>query len=383
MKKVFTIIFLLFGLLTISSQTATDKTDLQTPALDETSGLLFYNKILITHNDSGDDANLYEINTSTGNIIRMVEITNATNVDWEDITQDAAYIYVGDIGNNNGNRTDLKIYKISKDDYNDMDDIVTADIISYSYADQTDFTSNPTNTNWDAEGLISYGEKLLVFTKNWADNEVNVYSIPKTSGTHNASLESNYNVNGLITGVDISPNESEIYLTGYSSSEAPFMYTIHNIPNNSLDIFSGITSDKISNIVPIGNQVEAITLFEITTNKHRLYISNEKSVIRFGSATIPFTAKLWIIEIDTDTMTLNVPNIEADIALNIYPNPFNKILKLSKRVDEIIIYDLSGRRIIKQNFVEELSLENLNKGLYVAHFKINNSKFIRKIIKNK
>tara|TARA_B110000240_G_C13494381_1_gene451019 strand:+ start:1620 stop:2075 length:456 start_codon:yes stop_codon:yes gene_type:complete len=151
-----------------------------------------------------------------------------------------------------------------------MDDIVTADIIFYSYADQTDFTSNPTNTNWDAVGLISYGEKLLVFTKNWADNEVNVYSTPKTSGTHNASLESYFNVNGLITGVDISPNESEIYLTEYSSSEAPFMYNIHNIPNNSLDIFSGITSHKISNIVPIGNQLEAITLFEITTNMHRL-----------------------------------------------------------------------------------------------------------------
>ena len=58
-------------------------------------------------------------------------------------------------------------------------------------------------------------------------------------------------------------------------------------------------------------------------------------------------------------------------------------MKLSKRVDEIIIYDLSVRRIIKQNFVKELSLENLNKRLYIAHFKINNSKFIRTIIKNK
>lgn len=381
MKKALTIISLFFGLLTINSQTATSITDLQTPALDETSGLLFYNNNLITHNDSGDEANLYEIDISTGNIIRTVTIANAANVDWEDITQDASYIYIGDIGNNNGNRTDLKIYKISKDDYNDMDDIVTPDIISYSYANQTDFTSNPNNNNWDAEGLISYGDKLLVFTKNWANNEVTVYSIPKTSGTHNASLESNYNVNGLITGVDISPNESVIYLTGYSDSEAPFMYTIHNIPINSLDVFSGIISEKISNIVPIGNQVEAIAFFEITTTAHRLYISNEKYVVSIGAITIPFLAKLWTIEIDTDTITLTVPNIASDLDLNIYPNPFDKVLKLNKRVDEIIIYDLSGRRIIKQHFVEELSLENLNKGLYIAHLKINDSKFIRKIIK--
>jgi hypothetical protein len=64
-KKTLTYYFLFFGLLTIRSQTATSITNLQTPALDENSGLLFNNNI-ITHNDSGGQANLYEINASTG-----------------------------------------------------------------------------------------------------------------------------------------------------------------------------------------------------------------------------------------------------------------------------------------------------------------------------
>jgi hypothetical protein len=34
---------------------------------------------------------------------------------------------------------------------------------------------------------------------------------------------------------------------------------------------------KISNIVPLGNQIEAIALLEITPSKHRLYISNENT----------------------------------------------------------------------------------------------------------
>jgi hypothetical protein len=72
----------------------------------------FCNNNIITHNDSGGQANLYEINASTG-ALRTVAITNATNVDWE-YAQDASYIYIGDIGNNFGNRTDLKIYKISR-----------------------------------------------------------------------------------------------------------------------------------------------------------------------------------------------------------------------------------------------------------------------------
>ncbi|MDP5028762.1 MAG: hypothetical protein NWQ14_11105 [Flavobacterium sp.] len=126
----------------------------------------------------------------------------------------------------------------------------------------------------------------------------NVYSIPKTNGSHSAVLESSYNTNGLITGAEISPTEDVIYLTGYSSSQAPFMYTIHNIPNSSLDIFSGTVSPKITNIVPLGNQVEAIALFEITPTKHRLYISNEKFTFSSGPISITFPAKLWLIEIN-------------------------------------------------------------------------------------
>ncbi|MBT3872922.1 MAG: T9SS type A sorting domain-containing protein [Flavobacteriaceae bacterium] len=381
MKYVLTLIFLFFGLLTIKSQTATEITNLQTPDLDENSGLIFYNNNIITFNDSGGEANLYEINANTGNITRTVTITNATNVDWEDITQDASYIYIGDIGNNNGNRTDLKIYKIAKNDYNGSDDIAVAEIIFYSYADQLDFTSNPNNTNWDAEGLISYSDQLLIFSKNWVDNRVNVYSIPKTNGTHSALLKSSYNTNGLITSAEISLNENIIYLIGYSSSQAPFMYTIHGIPNNSLDIFSGVISEKISNIVPIGNQVEAIALFEITPNKHRLYISNEKFIFSYEDITIIFPPKLWLIEIDAETVTLDVLDITSDLTLTIFPNPFDKTLKLSERVDEIIIFDLLGRILAKQQYVKKLSLENLNPGHYIAYIKINNSIIIKQLIK--
>ena len=381
MKYLITLIFLFFGLLTIKSQTASEITNIQTPDLDENSGLIFYNNNIITFNDSGGEANLYEINASTGNITRTVTITNATNVDWEDITQDASYIYIGDIGNNNGNRTDLKIYKIAKNDYNGSDDIAVAEIISYSYADQLDFNSNPNNTNWDAEGLISYGEQLLIFSKNWVDNRVNVYSIPKTNGTYSALLESSYNTNGLITSAEISLNENIIYLIGYSSSQAPFMYTIHGIPNNSLDIFSGVISEKISNIVPLGNQVEAIALFEITPNQHRLYISNEKFIFSYEDITIIFPPKLWLIEIDAETITLDVLDITSDLTFTIFPNPLNKTLNLSEKVDEIIIFDLLGSIVTKQQYVKKISIENLNPGHYIAHIKINNSILIKQLIK--
>jgi hypothetical protein len=49
-----------------------------------------------------------------------------------------------------------------------------------------------------------------------------MFTHSKTSGNYNAILESSYNANGLITGAETSANEKVIYLTGYSSSAAPF-----------------------------------------------------------------------------------------------------------------------------------------------------------------
>ena len=51
----------------------------------ETSGLLFLDGKIMTHNDSGDAANLYEIDSLSGIIVRTISISNATNIDWEDM----------------------------------------------------------------------------------------------------------------------------------------------------------------------------------------------------------------------------------------------------------------------------------------------------------
>jgi hypothetical protein len=114
-----------------------------------------------------------------------------------------------------------KYIKFREEDYDDADDTAAAEIISYSYTNQLDFTPKLNNTNWDAEGLISYGDKLLIFSKT---GQIMGWCLlhSKTSGNYNAILESSYNANGLITGAETSANEKVIYLTGYSSSAAPF-----------------------------------------------------------------------------------------------------------------------------------------------------------------
>jgi len=74
--------------------------------------------ILWTHNDSGDGPFLFAINKK-GETLARFEIAGAKNVDWEDIANGPGEtgkpaIYVGDIGDNSKNRSDLFVYRIDE-----------------------------------------------------------------------------------------------------------------------------------------------------------------------------------------------------------------------------------------------------------------------------
>ena len=169
MKKLGILYFLFMVTTVLTAQTVTLVGTLP-ETVNETSGLILYNGKLITHNDSGNSTQLFEIDTLSLMISRVVNITNAENVDWEDITQDDNYIYIGDIGNFNGNRTDLAIYRISKADYDNSDN-VSAERIGFSYEDQNNFDSMP-NSDWDAEALTMIRGQLTLFTKQWQSNGI-------------------------------------------------------------------------------------------------------------------------------------------------------------------------------------------------------------------
>jgi hypothetical protein len=238
-------------------------------AVNETSGLLWWNKQVFTHNDSGGQPDLYIINKSTGDTLKTIAITNATNVDWEDITQDDTYIYIGDFGNNaKGNRTDLKIYKVKKSDAKNKVS-VTAAVINFSYSDQTDFTPKADNkTNFDCEALVAYGDSLFLFSKDWADNKTRLYKLPKTPGTFSALKIDELNVQGLITGATIIPDKRVIVLSGYNAVLAPFIYLLYDFTGNR---FFSADKRKVE-VHQSFLQMEGIC----SVNATKFYISNER-----------------------------------------------------------------------------------------------------------
>jgi len=208
--------------------------------VNETSGLIFFNNHLWTFNDSGGKPELYRINKKTGKVDQKIVVNNGVNKDWESIAQDEQFIFVGNFGNNLGNRKDLKIYKIPKDKITDKKKIkINAGIIGFSYDDQQSYEVKNRSNNYDCESLIVFESSLIVFTKNWEDGRTRMYKIPKEPGDYKLNPLSSYDVGGLVTGAEYNPSTKELVMIGYKNY-VPFVYLFENFDGltlNSEDIY--------------------------------------------------------------------------------------------------------------------------------------------------
>jgi hypothetical protein len=329
-------------------------------SINETSGLIYLNQKLITLNDSGEPA-LYEIDSISGKVTRKVVISNATNYDWEDICNDSMYIYIGDFGNV-GSRTDLKIYRLSISSYlTTLNDTVTVDTIKFSYSDQTDFTPDQFNTNYDAEALISYNDSLYIFTKNWGNYWTNIYALPKTPGTYQISKVDSINSKGLVTGATYDSVSSTILLIGYILV-SPFIIKISDFTLN--EFFSGTVERYL--IPPLPNlsyKMEGIT----SISQNQYYITAEEIDI----------LKSALYRLDTYNLS-GLTSIEETTGL-IYPNPASKVVNIKfNDLSTVEIYDLHGI-LRKISFNEQINISDLSKGVYIITIK--NSKGDKYLIK--
>ena len=169
--------------------------------LEESSGAAFIDGQLWTHNDGGNPNEIYRIDTLTGEILQTVLVGNLENEDWEDMAQNDTHLFIGDFGNNLGNRMDLGIGRIDRNDLGNL--IVSAEFINFSFSDQTDFTERLNDNDYDCEAFFYYQDSLHLFTKNWVDEQTRHYTLPATPGTHVAQLRETFDVQGLIAGAAI------------------------------------------------------------------------------------------------------------------------------------------------------------------------------------
>ena len=207
------------GLQRTKNYTPKLKTELS-PTMKETSALILFNGQLWTLNDSGNPPKIYLIDTVSGNVQRTVVVKNTVNIDWESLTQDEKYIYIGDCGNNFGNRTDLHILKISKADLLDKNnDTVQAGYIRFSFSDQNDVMTKSLKTDFDCEAMMYHNDSLHLFSKDWVDLQTRHYILPTDTGTYQARFVERFDVDALITDASVN-KEGNVVLSGYKKTLA-------------------------------------------------------------------------------------------------------------------------------------------------------------------
>ena len=330
--------------------------------LSENSGLVWAAGKLYTFNDSGSGTKVYEV-TANGTIVRTIHIANSTNVDWEAMTSDSTYFYLGDFGNNNGNRTDLCIYRLLKSEVtNNAIDTVVAEKMNFSWADQLDFTSAYNANNFDCEAFYATEDSLFLFSKNWVDLKTKCYSLPNYwTDTLNATLSSQFDVDGLITDACKDTINDRIYLLGYKNNGSnfytSFIWCLWDHASNF--IFSGNKRRiEVGNVLTV-SQTEGITLSDNGT----AYVSAEKVI---NIITIP--AKLFNLNFSAyfeestgiESMLNEAPFQLSNILIN------EGIIELVINVPfrEVYIEDIQGKRIMEiENKLSKLPINDFH-GIY-------------------
>lgn len=204
--------------------------------LEENSGLVVYDGLFWSFNDSGGENVLFAFNKN-GKIIHEIELQGAKNIDWEDIAQDEKHLYVGDFGNNNGTRKNQIIYTIKKKDLGKKKkQKVKVKEIKFGFANQRDFAFRQHNTAFDCEAMVAFNGKLYLFTKNWESRATTSYQLEKQKGPQEIQPRDTFDVGALITGADISPDKTKLALVGYKNYK-PVLWLFTGFEDD--DFFNG------------------------------------------------------------------------------------------------------------------------------------------------
>ena len=340
--------------------------------LNESSGLLYYNGALWSINDGGNEATLYKIDTTAPyTILQTFVLENTNNTDWEGLAQDEHSFYIGDFGNNAGNRQDLRILKLDKNQINtsinQTDTIRNIAIINFSFSDQVDFNLTTHEHNFDCEAFIYYQDSIYIFSKNWVDKKTRIYHLPTQAGNYTAILKDSFNTQFAVTDASIDSTNKNLILIGYNGSNGNcFAYTFRNFQNR--DFFSGNNQRLNLPHLITSSQIEGVTFF----NAYSGWISGEN--FNRGPINIPATLQWFDLSeyfqnaINDSTVHTVRPRQEKEIFqenLSWYPNPISKTFKidfsfLEKGIWHFDYFAINGILLAKQNILVSDNIIELN-----------------------
>jgi len=329
--------------------------------LVECSGFVETEEFYVAINDSGSGPSLFLLDKTTFAQQQLLSVTGATNVDWEELAMDENFLYIGDMGNISGVRTDLKIYRIPIATLGT--DPVVMDTISFSYADQTDFTPQLIMTPYDCEAFIVKEDTLHLFTKGWDNNYSKHYKLPNQVGEQEAILVDSFFVDALITGATVI-DDSLLMLTGYGNESLCWLFKDFQDEK----FFSG--NKRRIGLGPLG-QNETVT-----------WIGEGSCLV----TTEGGLAQGKVFEFNFLDLVTSLENVKNDLNVEVYPNPFSEIIHIQNFGNEnldAVLYDQFGKILTISTFndSENLQLSHLPVGIYYLHLTQGKKQQIKKMQK--
>ena len=164
-------------ILSFTLNSCASKTYYLSKQLNEISGIDdAFHGVYFSINDSGDDSFVYLIKDD-GSVLHKMFVSGAENIDWEDLSSDGDFLYIGDIGNNRNQRKDLMVYRVPINNSwifyffdrklnHNLPDTVIAEPYALNYPDQMMFPPEGSQMNFDSEALTFADGKLLILSKD-------------------------------------------------------------------------------------------------------------------------------------------------------------------------------------------------------------------------
>ena len=190
--------------------------------LDEVSGLAQSRTnpdVCWVHNDSGDQPSVYAISRN-GALLGSYALAGATAIDWEDMAIGPApdgrsYLYLADIGDNNGRRMSVRVYRV-REPFVDADQAPVLETLSGVTAYDFVYEDGPR----DAEGFMvdPLTNDFYIVSKRELDGNRLYRSVaPSETGLNTLASVGTFSFTGT-TGADISPDGLQVLVRRYSST---------------------------------------------------------------------------------------------------------------------------------------------------------------------
>ena len=284
------------------------------------------------------------------------------NIDWEEISQDENYVYIGDFGNNSGSRKNLKIFRIDKSSL--LQEMPLVDSIMFSYSDQTDFTPALNNTDYDCEAFIVTSDSIYLFTKQWISKKSGLYVLPKNPGEFTAEFRGKLDPDGLVTGAVFLERQGLVVLSGYSDNLSPFFYLLYDFRAND---FSSGNKRKLDIMLPY-HQVEGIA----TNDGIKFYATNESVSLL---PLINIRQKLHIFNLSpflANYLGVSGPWPDSENEYIVSPNPAHEYLIIKCLPDmipkDIFLFNMSGQIVMTdmiRSEYSEINISGISTGIYI------------------